>query len=104
MVHGCTLCTYLNTCVAFVYLRLHCFRVHYYRMKNITLSADEKLIEQARKTAAQKGSTLNKEFRAWLAAQAVSGRVRAAQYKKLMEKMSRTNAGRKFTRDEMNKH
>ncbi len=71
-------------------------------MKNITLSADEKLIEQARQTAAQKGSTLNKEFRAWLETQTVPGKVRAAQYKKLLLNMAHANAGRKFTRAEMN--
>lgn len=36
-------------------------------MKNITLSADEKLIESARKRAREAHTTLNEEFRRWLA-------------------------------------
>ena len=36
-------------------------------MKNITLSADEGLIEEARRIAAAKNTTLNAEFRLWLA-------------------------------------
>lgn len=36
-------------------------------MKNITLSADDSLIEQARALARLRGTTLNEEFRGWLA-------------------------------------
>lgn len=36
-------------------------------MKNITFSADERLIEQARNRALRDGCTLNQEFRRWLA-------------------------------------
>lgn len=36
-------------------------------MKNITLSADEHLIEWARQKAASENTTLNAEFRQWLA-------------------------------------
>ncbi len=36
-------------------------------MRNITLSADEHLIEVARNKAQQKKTTLNAEFRKWLA-------------------------------------
>lgn len=36
-------------------------------MKNITLSADEGLIEEARRIAAKRRTTLNAEFRDWLA-------------------------------------
>ena len=71
-------------------------------MKNITLSAPEELIKQVRKNAAAKGTTLNSEFRLWLASQATSGEERLAQYKQLMKRLSRVNAGRKFTRREMN--
>jgi hypothetical protein len=35
-------------------------------MKNITLSADENLIEQARLTAKAQRKTLNSAFREWL--------------------------------------
>jgi hypothetical protein len=36
-------------------------------MKNITFSADEDLVEQARETLRQKGMTLNQAVRQWLA-------------------------------------
>jgi hypothetical protein len=36
-------------------------------MKNITLSADERLIEEAREKARQEHTTLNEQFRRWLA-------------------------------------
>lgn len=71
-------------------------------MKNVTLSAPEELIEQVRKNAAAKGTTLNNEFRAWLESQATSGEERLAQYKQLMKRLSRVNAGHKFTREEIN--
>ena len=35
-------------------------------LKNITLSAEEKLIKLAREKAARENSTLNSQFRAWL--------------------------------------
>ena len=35
-------------------------------MKNITLSADEELIEQARRLAREQKRTLNEAFREWL--------------------------------------
>lgn len=36
-------------------------------MKNITLSADDKLIEAARERARAEQTTLNEQFRRWLA-------------------------------------
>ena len=36
-------------------------------MKNITLSADDKLIEAARSRARSEQTTLNEQFRRWLA-------------------------------------
>ena len=71
-------------------------------MKNITLTAPEELIEQARKNAAAKGTTLNNEFRAWLATQSISSEEHLLKYKQLMKRLSYVNAGRKFTREEMN--
>ena len=35
-------------------------------MKNVTLSADESLIEAARKRASSEDTTLNEQFRQWL--------------------------------------
>jgi uncharacterized protein HemY len=35
-------------------------------MKNVTLSADDHIIEQARQVAKEKNTTLNQAFREWL--------------------------------------
>lgn len=71
-------------------------------MKNITLSADERLIEQARDAARSAKSTLNAEFRKWL--ENYAGRARSVEeFDKLMKRMSYVKTGgRRFTRDEMN--
>lgn len=69
--------------------------------KNITLSADEALIEQARKRAMQENTSLNELFREWLA-QYVSQSDAPAQYAGLMEQLSHVRAGRRFSREEMN--
>ncbi len=77
-------------------------RVHYFRMKNITFSADEELIEQARIMARVQHTTLNVAFREWLLQfTAHSGNVQ--EYDRLMKRLKKdVNAGRTFTRDEMN--
>ena len=70
-------------------------------MKNITLSADESLIEQARLVARSQHTTLNAAFREWLArftAQAGTGQ----EFDSLMSRLQHVRAGRRFTRDEMN--
>ena len=71
-------------------------------VKNITLSADESLIEQARKAAADQNTTLNAAFREWL--QQFSGRQRWLQeYDALMERTRKyMKVDRKYTRDELN--
>ena len=70
-------------------------------VKNITLSADESLIEQARKAAADQNTTLNAAFREWL--QQYSGRQRWLQeYDALMERTKYVRADRKYTREELN--
>jgi hypothetical protein len=70
-------------------------------MKNITLSADENLIEQARLAARAQHTTLNAAFRAWLerfTAQAGN----ALEFDALMRRLLHVKAGRRFPRDEMN--
>lgn len=72
-------------------------------MRNITLSADEALIDAARRRALANNSTLNSQFRSWL--EEYVGRDRQAF--KAMETIDRLSAslrtgGRRFTRDEMN--
>ncbi len=72
-------------------------------MKNITLSADEGLIEAARNRARAEQTTLNEQFRKWLVAYA--GRERRAEeaIRFLDDLATRVKTGgRKFTREEMN--
>ncbi len=71
-------------------------------MKNITLSADESLIEAARERARSEHTTLNEQFRRWLAEYAQT-RERMERYDEVMATMrGRLKVGRKLTRDEMN--
>ena len=70
-------------------------------MKNITFSADEKRIELAREVARSEHRTLNDAFREWLE-QYSSRRVTREEISLLFERLKYADAGRKFTRDEMN--
>ncbi|MGH9564994.1 MAG: hypothetical protein ACRD4I_03320 [Candidatus Angelobacter sp.] len=70
-------------------------------MKNITLSADEGLIEQARLVARAQRKTLNAAFREWLA-QFTSQSGNTQEAEALLKRLSHVRAGRSFTRDEMN--
>jgi hypothetical protein len=70
-------------------------------MKNITLSADEGLIEQVRLVARSQHTTLNAAFREWLAhyaAQAGGG----AAVDALMRRLRHVRSAGPYTRDEMN--
>ena len=71
-------------------------------MKNITLSADERLIEAARERARAEHTTLNEQFRLWLAdyvqREQQAGRAMAT----IRELRGKLRVGRKLTRDEMN--
>lgn len=72
-------------------------------MKNITLSADEALIEAARARAQAEHTTLNEQFRQWLKAYARrEDRVEKAM--RALDELRKTigTGGKKFTRDEMN--
>ena len=72
-------------------------------IKNITLSADERLIEAARERARAEHTTLNEQFRLWLAdyARREQQAERAMATVRELRGQVRTG-GRKFTRDEMN--
>jgi hypothetical protein len=71
-------------------------------MKNITLSADEHLIEAARERARSQHSTLNEEFRRWLAHYAAADDG-LHHYDAVMAQLrGRVRVGRKLSRDEMN--
>lgn len=70
-------------------------------MKNVTLTAEEHLIENARRRAARENRTLNAAFREWLTRYAAP-ETSAKDYRALMQQLSYVRAGRHFTRDEMN--
>jgi len=70
-------------------------------VKNVTLSAQEELIEQARLVAKSQHKTLNAAFREWLeqyAAQAGAG----AAVDALMRRLKHVRSAGPYTRDEMN--
>lgn len=71
-------------------------------MKNITLSAEEHLIERARQTARTERRTLNDAFREWLQ-EYTSRNGDLERYDRLMKRLrGHVVAGRKFTREDMN--
>jgi hypothetical protein len=71
-------------------------------MKNITLSADENLIEAARERARAEHTTLNEQFRRWLADYALAQQ-RLSRCDDVMARLrGRLQVGRKLGRDEMN--
>jgi hypothetical protein len=70
-------------------------------MKNITFSADEDLIERARSIARAQRRTLNETFREWLM-QFTQSAGDAQGFDSLMTRSQHVDAGRRFSRDEMN--
>lgn len=70
-------------------------------LKNITLSADQQLLQLAREKAAKEKSTLNAQFRAWLQRYVSTDR-KLIDYDVLMEKLSYAQPGKTFSRDQMN--
>ena len=70
-------------------------------MKNITLSAEEELIERARLIARSQHKTLNAAFREWLSTFAAqSGEEQ--EFDRLMRRLRHIDAGGPYSRDEMN--
>ena len=70
-------------------------------LRNITFSAEQSDIDLARDEARNQNTTLNELFRDWL--RGVAGRrPRSREFRALMKELRYVNAGRKFTRDEMN--
>jgi hypothetical protein len=70
-------------------------------LQNITLSADKTLIERARQRAEIENTTLNAEFRRWLA-QYVERPRAFTEFAALMAGLDYVQAGKSFTRDELN--
>jgi len=70
-------------------------------LKNITLSAEDDLIQKARQKAVKERRTLNALFRNWLN-QYVGKERHKLDFDVLMDRLKHVRAGRKFTREEMN--
>ena len=70
-------------------------------MKNVTLSADEDLIEKARLIARAQRRTLNTAFREWLA-EFTASQGDAESYDAAMKNLRNVDSGGHFTRDELN--
>lgn len=71
-------------------------------VKNITLSADEQLIEAARQRARAEHTTLNEAFRRWLADYA-QAQQRLQRCDEVMAQLrGQLEVGRRVGRDEMN--
>lgn len=75
-------------------------------LKNLTLSAEETLIEKARAKALSEKTTLEEEIRRWLeeyAREETEGEQRVAKFRETMEKLAHIEwDGRKLSRDELN--
>ncbi len=85
----------------FIPVEVHYVRVHYPCMKNVTLSADEHLLQQARKIAHSRNRTLNAEFRLWLEHYTAEAGT-AEDYAALMASLRHIRSGGKYTREAMN--
>lgn len=72
-----------------------------FMLKNITLSADDKLIENARKKAMKNNTTLNELFRQWLTNYTVEKNL-ADELDQFLVETGYASSGRSFTRDELN--
>ena len=70
-------------------------------VQNVTLSADENLIERARLRAAKEKRSLNSAFREWLARYA-GPETGHAEFEELMKQLSNVKSNRRFSRAERN--
>ena len=70
-------------------------------LQNITLTAEKELIERARQRAQAQNTTINSEFRRWLA-QYADNTETAADLANLMKQFNYAKPGKSFTRDESN--
>jgi predicted transcriptional regulator len=77
-----------------------CTRILTY-MRNVTLSADEDLIKRARALAKAQNKTLSAVFREWLA-HYTAGSGDTESFDAIMKRMKHVDAGRHFTRNELN--
>jgi len=70
-------------------------------LKKITLSAEKILIDRARQRAEAHNTTLNSEFRRWLA-QYVESPQTTTDLTDLMDRFSYVKPGKSLSRDELN--
>ncbi len=70
-------------------------------VKNITLSVEESLINQARQKAELESTSLNKLFRDWVSRYVNRDSI-VSNFDSVMETLSTIDSGGSFTRDEMN--
>ena len=70
-------------------------------MERFTLTVDKSLLEDAKKVAEASQTTLDAALLEWLV-EYTAGLERVRKYDALMERLKHVNAGRKFTREEMN--
>jgi hypothetical protein len=70
-------------------------------IKNITLSAEKTLIDRARQRAKADNTTLNSEFRRWLA-QYVESPQTTIDLIDLIDRFSYVKPGKTITRDDLN--
>ena len=71
-------------------------------MRNITLSADENLIDEARRHALLENTTLNAKFRMWLEDYVGHKRKVERAVATMRDLQGKLRVGRKLTREEMN--
>ena len=69
--------------------------------KNVTLSAEDLLIKRVREKAKKEQRTLNELFREWMK-RYINRSDPVKDYDEFMEYVEYANAGRKFSREEMN--
>lgn len=81
---------------------MHTNAVYTFVVKNITLTADEALIEAARNRARAEHTTLNEAFRLWLADYAQAQRRLQRSEEVLSQLRGRLQVGGRLGRDEMN--
>jgi len=70
-------------------------------VRNITLSANEDLIDRARLRAAREKRTLNSAFREWLERYAGHA-AGSTEYEQLMKRLRYVRSSRRYSRNEMN--
>lgn len=73
-------------------------------MKNITFNADKALIEEAQERAREEGTTLEAQFRLWLAEYSQRQDLLKAYDETIRDLRGQLVVGRKLTREGINQH